>query len=54
MKNVATAVEWAEDYIKDAVSGLLYASVVCAGVALVLPILKNPAVAEAANRQGFT
>lgn len=53
VKNVAVAVEWAEGYIKDAVSGLPYASIVCAGVALVLPLLKNPATVEAANQEGF-
>ncbi|KAK3934300.1 putative vegetative incompatibility protein [Diplogelasinospora grovesii] len=52
--NVAGAVEWAEDYIKDAVKDLPYASIVMAGVALILPLLKNPTKAEAANQDGFT
>jgi hypothetical protein len=32
--NVARAVEWTEDYIKDAVKDLPYASIVVAGVSL--------------------
>jgi hypothetical protein len=52
--NVAGAVEWTEDYIKDAVKDLPYASIVVAGVSLVLPLLKNPSAAEAANQDGFT
>jgi N-terminal domain of NWD NACHT-NTPase len=52
--NVAGAVEWAEDYIKDAVKDLPYASIVMAGVSLVLPLLKNPTAVETANQQGFT
>jgi hypothetical protein len=51
---VAGAVEWAEDYIKDAVKDLPYASIVIAGVALILPLLKNPTAVEAANQEGFT
>jgi hypothetical protein len=54
VSNVAGAVEWAEDYVKDAVKDLPYASIVLAGVSLVLPLLKNPTAAEAANREGFT
>ncbi len=54
VKNVAVAVKWAEDYIKDAVRDLPYASIVWAGVALVLPLLKNPTAVEAANQEGFT
>ena len=52
--NIAGAVEWTEHYIKDAVKDLPYASIVLAGVSLVLPILKNPSSAEAANQDGFT
>ncbi|KUJ15217.1 NACHT-domain-containing protein [Mollisia scopiformis] len=52
--NVAGAVEWTEDYIKDAVKDLPYASIVVAGVSLILPLLKNPSAAEAANQDGFT
>ncbi len=52
-RDVAGAVGWAEDYLKDAVRDLPYASIVVAGVALVLPLLKNPIVAEAANQDGF-
>ncbi|KAJ5389886.1 NACHT-domain-containing protein [Penicillium cataractarum] len=52
--SVAGAVEWAEDYVKAAVKDLPYASVVMAGVSLILPLLKNPVAIEAANREGFT
>ena len=52
--NVAGAVTWAEDYIKDAVKDLPYASIVLVGVSLVLPLLKNPTTVEAANQDGFT
>jgi hypothetical protein len=52
--NVAGAVKWAEDYIKDAVKDLPYASIVMAGVSLVLPLLKNPTAVEAANQDGLT
>jgi hypothetical protein len=47
--NVARAVKWAKDYIKDAVKYLLYTSIVIAGVSLVLPLLKDPTTVEAAN-----
>ena len=55
--NVAGAVEWTEDDVKDAVKDLPYASIAVAGVSLVLPLLKNPSAAEAAeaaNQDGFT
>lgn len=48
--NVAGTVEWTEDYVKD----LPYAPFTVAGVSLVLPLLKNPSAAEAANQDGFT
>ncbi|KAK3934862.1 hypothetical protein QBC46DRAFT_425470 [Diplogelasinospora grovesii] len=51
--DIAGVVEWAEDYIKDAVKDLPYASIVMAGVSLVLPLLKNPTAVEAANQDGF-
>ncbi|KAH8898280.1 hypothetical protein GQ53DRAFT_636840, partial [Thozetella sp. PMI_491] len=51
---VAKAMERAEEYIKDAVKDLPYASVVIAGVSLVLPLLTNPVTVEAAHRDGFT
>ncbi|KAK0719400.1 NACHT domain-containing protein, partial [Lasiosphaeris hirsuta] len=51
---VARAVEWVEAQVKDAIKDLPYASIVMAGVSLVLPLLKNPAAAEEANRDGFT
>lgn len=43
----------AEDYIKDAVKDLLYASIVLADVSLILPLLKNPSATEATNQDGF-
>ncbi|KAK3933971.1 hypothetical protein QBC46DRAFT_92459 [Diplogelasinospora grovesii] len=52
--NVTGAVRWAEDYLKDAVKDLPYASIVVAGVSLVLPLLKTPTAVEAANKEGFT
>ena len=52
--DVAGAVGWAEDYIKDAVKDLPYASIIVAGVSLVLPLLKNPSIGEATNQDGFT
>lgn len=54
MADVARVVEWAEDYIKNVVKDLPYASIVMAGISLVLPLLKNPLKAEAANQDGFT
>ncbi|CEJ93768.1 hypothetical protein VHEMI09337 [[Torrubiella] hemipterigena] len=50
----AGVVSWAEDYIKDTVKDLPYASIVMVGVSLVLPLLKNPVVAEEARSTGFT
>src|ERR1700728_3579775 len=52
--NVARAVKWTEDYIKDAIKDLPYASIVMAGISLVLPLLKNPTAIEAANQDGLT
>jgi hypothetical protein len=52
--NVAGAVKWAEEYIKDAAKDLPYASIVMAGVSLILPLLKNPTAVEAANQDGLT
>jgi hypothetical protein len=52
--NVAGVVQWAEDFVKAAVKDLPYASIVMAGVSLVLPLLTNPTTAEAANQDGFT
>ncbi|KAI9668495.1 MAG: hypothetical protein M1829_005373 [Trizodia sp. TS-e1964] len=51
--NVAAAVSWAEALIKAAVKDLPYASLVMAGVSLVLPLLKNPTAAEVANQDGL-
>lgn len=52
--NVAGAVTWAEDYIKDAAKDLPYASIVMVGVSLVLHLLKNPTAVEATNQDEFT
>ena len=52
--NVGGAVAWAEDYIKGAIKDLPYASIVMAGISLVLPLLKNPTAVESANKEGFT
>ncbi|KAK4232689.1 hypothetical protein C8A03DRAFT_39724, partial [Achaetomium macrosporum] len=52
--NIAGVVEWAENFIKEAVKDLPYASIVMAGVSLVLPLLTNPPKDEAANQDGFT
>ena len=43
-----------EDSVKDAIKNMPYASIVMAGVSLVLPLLKNPTAVEAANQDGFT
>lgn len=51
--DVAGVVGWAENYIKDAAKDLPYASIIVAGVCLVLPLLKNPTAVEQANRDGF-
>jgi hypothetical protein len=53
VSNVATVVEWAEQYVKDALKDLPYASIVVAGICLVLPLLKNPPAGETANQEGF-
>jgi hypothetical protein len=47
-------VEWTEDYVKDTVKDLPYASIILAGVSLVLPLLNNPSAAETSNQEGFT
>jgi hypothetical protein len=47
--NVAKAVKWAKNYIKDAAKDLPYVSIVIAGVSPVLLLLKNPTAVEAAN-----
>lgn len=45
---------WAKDWIGDAVSASPQASVVWAGLCLVLPLLTSPHTANEANRDGFT
>ena len=52
-RDVAVSVRRAEDYIKDAAKDLPYAPIIVVGVALVLPLLKNPSAAEAANRDSI-
>ncbi|KAL2165735.1 hypothetical protein VTG60DRAFT_3933 [Thermothelomyces hinnuleus] len=52
--NIAGIVKWAEEIVRAAVRDLPYASIVMAGVSLVLPLLANPTRAEAANQEGFT
>ena len=52
--DIARAIKWAEDYIKDTVKDLPYASIVMAGVFLVLPLLKIQTAVEAANQDGLT
>jgi hypothetical protein len=51
---VGGAVDWAQNYVKDAIKDVPYVPAVMAGISLVLPLLKNPATADAANREGFT
>lgn len=53
LANVAEAVEWVDTYIRDAISDLPHASIVMAGVSLVIPLLKNPTAQEAAHQDGF-
>ncbi|KAJ6013438.1 hypothetical protein N7540_008029 [Penicillium herquei] len=50
---VGSAIDWAQDFIKDAIKDVPYAPAVMAGIALVLPFFKNPAAVDAANRDGF-
>ncbi|KAJ5392566.1 NACHT-domain-containing protein [Penicillium cosmopolitanum] len=52
--NVAVAVKWAQEFVKDAIKDVPYAPAVMAGITLILPLLKNPATVEAANNEGFT
>ncbi|EFQ34670.1 WD domain-containing protein [Colletotrichum graminicola M1.001] len=52
--NAAGAVTWAEKLTKKAVKDVPYASIVMAGVSLILPLLKNPLAADAANSEGLT
>jgi N-terminal domain of NWD NACHT-NTPase len=53
LQDVVANVARAVDYIKDAVKDLPYASIVVAGVSLVLLLLKNPSAIEAVNKDGF-
>ncbi|PYH44153.1 uncharacterized protein BP01DRAFT_424449 [Aspergillus saccharolyticus JOP 1030-1] len=54
LDRVGGAVEWAQDYVKDAIKDVPYAPAVMAGISLILPLLRSPANAEAANREGLT
>lgn len=51
---VGEAVDWARKYIQDAIKDVPYTSAVMAGISLILPLLKNPAAIDTANREGFT
>ncbi|PKX91400.1 WD40 repeat-like protein [Aspergillus novofumigatus IBT 16806] len=51
---IGEAVDLAQDYIKDAIKDVPYAPAVMAGISLILPLLKNPAAIDAANREGLT
>jgi hypothetical protein len=51
---IGEAVAWAQEYIKDVIKDVPYAPAVMAGISLILPLLKNPATVDAANRDGFT
>lgn len=53
VSQVGEAVDWAQSYIKDAIKDVPYAPAVMAGISLILPLLKNPAAIDAANREGF-
>lgn len=44
---------WAQTYIKDTIKDVLYAPAVMASISLILPLLRNPAALDEANRQGF-
>jgi len=46
-------VQWAKDWIGEAVKASPEASITWAGVCVVLPLLTNPSAADAANRDGF-
>jgi hypothetical protein len=54
ISQAADMVLWTKDWIGDAVSASPQASVVWAGVCLVLPLLTAPHTANEANRDGFT
>ncbi|KAI1352971.1 hypothetical protein F5Y01DRAFT_303644 [Xylaria sp. FL0043] len=44
---------WAKDWIGEAVKQSAEASIVWAGVCIILPLLTNPQIADEANRNGF-
>ncbi|KAI0862797.1 hypothetical protein F4860DRAFT_97630 [Xylaria cubensis] len=49
----AKLVLWAKDWIGEAVKQSPDASIVWAGVCIILPLLTNPRIADEANRDGF-
>lgn len=49
----AEAVQFTEDLVKEAVRDLPYASVVMAGVSLILPLITKAPAVEAAHQDGF-
>ncbi|KAF7172661.1 hypothetical protein CNMCM5623_004803 [Aspergillus felis] len=51
---IGEAVDLAQSYIKDAIKDVPYVPAVMAGISLILPLLKNPAAIDAANRGGLT
>ncbi|GFG00987.1 hypothetical protein IFM61392_01594 [Aspergillus lentulus] len=50
----ANLVQWAKGLIDEAVKASPEASLIWAGVSLILPLLTQPSAAEAARRDGFT
>lgn len=47
------ALDWASGYVNDMLANVPYGPAVAAGVSLVLPLMRNPTVAEQANREGL-
>ena len=47
------ALDWASGYLNDILAGVPYGPAVAAGISLVLPLMRNPTVAEEANREGL-
>lgn len=50
----ASTVGWVEERVKDAVKDVPYASLVMAGISLILPVLTNPPKTDRAQQDGFT
>ncbi|KAJ5708529.1 NACHT-domain-containing protein [Penicillium malachiteum] len=53
LASTAKAVDWAAEYVNDAVQDVPYGPAVMAGISLLLPLLRNPAMVEEANREGL-